>query len=286
MDIVNAEDSPPLEFELRVARRYQWVDWLGEDRAPVVLSPEELQSSNAVQAARQAVGPVLSAEGQVRKLHPTPREFSNLFLAFGSLDYTDRDAILRFSSHYGFLGVKPDAQVVTLSDGTQHYASGEFYSEWAREIVRMQEAIQLWESPHRKRTDHDRSRLEWLVNANAQHAHRLLKFNASDHPELSFGHITLLTAMWDHFARAIARGKRFVRCKFCRRLLELSTDEIGYRTNRTFCSESCKTRDYRKRKRTTLRLAGEGQAVSTIAKEVQTTPATVRAWIDKAKGSC
>ena len=72
-------------------------------------------------------------------------------------------------------------------------------------------------------------------------------------------------------------------CKFCSRPIEISTAETGYRTNRTFCSDSCKTRDYRQRKRTALRLAQEGQSVRGIAELIQTKPATIRGWLRKSQ---
>ena len=85
--------------------------------------------------------------------------------------------------------------------------------------------------------------------------------------------------MWLQLALAFTGEKRFVACKFCRRLFEISTEQTGFRTHREFCSDSCKTKDYRKRKRTDLRLAGSGARLREISQKANTEVATVRAWL-------
>jgi len=56
-------------------------------------------------------------------------------------------------------------------------------------------------------------------------------------------------------ALAITEDKRLVACKCCDRMFEISTEQTEFRRHREFCSESCKTTDYRKRKRIALDLA-------------------------------
>jgi DNA-binding NarL/FixJ family response regulator len=102
-------------------------------------------------------------------------------------------------------------------------------------------------------------------------------------PRLSFAPASLLAAMWLQFALAIAGDKPFVACKFCGRFFEISTEQTGFRTHREFCSDSCKTMDYRRRKRMALRLASEGCAIGQIARDLKTKPATVRAFIRAAR---
>ena len=85
--------------------------------------------------------------------------------------------------------------------------------------------------------------------------------------------------MWLQLALSVAGDKEFRGCKHCKRLFEISTENTGYRKHREFCSESCKTKDYRKRKRTALKLAGEGKSVAVVATRTGTNAVTVRAWL-------
>ena len=97
--------------------------------------------------------------------------------------------------------------------------------------------------------------------------------------------MTLLAAMWLQFALAVSENKRFVECKFCNRLFEISRDQTGFRTHRKFCSGACRTKDYRRRKRAARKLAAEGSPLSTIAEQVQADRATVRGWLDAASAT-
>lgn len=91
--------------------------------------------------------------------------------------------------------------------------------------------------------------------------------------------IRALEAMWLQLAMAVSGKKTFVECRFCERQIEISTAESGFRSNRVFCSQTCKTNDYRKRKREAIRLARRGKKVAAIAKLVATEPKTIRAWV-------
>src|SRR6185295_8822448 len=89
-------------------------------------------------------------------------------------------------------------------------------------------------------------------------------------PQLSLAPECLLSAMWLQFALAIAGDKRFFACKGCGHLFEISTEKTGFRSHREFCSDSCKTIDYRRRQRTAVDLARKGEAISDIARAVET----------------
>jgi hypothetical protein len=78
----------------------------------------------------------------------------------------------------------------------------------------------------------------------------------------------LLSAMWLQFARAIEGDKEYRACKECGKWIELSHRQVDGRTKRReFCSDACKSKDYRKRK--------ERAAQATTAKP--TTPKKRRA---------
>jgi hypothetical protein len=95
---------------------------------------------------------------------------------------------------------------------------------------------------------------------------------------------SLLSAMWLQFAQAVAGGLKYRACKECGKWFELSTDDTGFRVSRVFCSDPCKSKDYRKRKEQAQRLKAEGKTVSSIAKELGTDPETVKKWVAKRKG--
>ena len=84
-------------------------------------------------------------------------------------------------------------------------------------------------------------------------------------------------------ALAIADNKQFLACKFCRRLFEVSTSPTGFRTHREFCSDSCKTKDYRRRKRVALHLSTQGRSVQEIARQANTKAVTIHKWLKAGK---
>ena len=54
--------------------------------------------------------------------------------------------------------------------------------------------------------------------------------------------------MWLQFAQAIASKRKYRPCKECSGWFEVSTDDTGKRINREFCSDPCKSKNYRRRK--------------------------------------
>ena len=214
------------------------------------------------------------------------RRHATLFRIFASIDPRDRDAILAFAKEYGLLGTKFQHQGWSKSERRpEHQAQGESHLAWAQEIVRMQEVIQQW---NRQKSEEDTwDDMNRIVDAHLTPVHLRVRRDTAGQFRLGFVPDTLLSAMWLQLALAIVGNQEIVLCKFCSRPIEISTAETGYRTNLAFCSDSCKTLDYRRRKRTALRLAQEGQSVRRIANLIQTKPATVRGWLKKAqaKGS-
>lgn len=286
---MNTVIEPFLEFEWPVAAAYAWTDWLDSDGQPVVVPPEglaSLESCSAVELASERLeetGPVLGPSDSSRqptRYRPMDRKHAALFRSFAEINYKDKEAIHAFATTFGLLGLKPQVQLVPRAkERPEHYAEGEPHLAWAREICWMREALRLAE--RRKRKDQDR--LTWLVDGHLQHLEGRMKFDPMLRPRFSIVPRTLLDALWLQLALFLAGNKRFVECKFCHRLFEISTEQTGYRTHREFCSMSCKTNDYRKRKRTALQLAARGVSVGTIAEQIETKTATVRRWVSAYK---
>ena len=283
---VNTINQPFFEFEWPVAPDYRWVEWLNADGKPVRRSgfaahPDT--SAALVEKKGKETGPVLTPlSGTHKVIHPMDRDHAALFRRFSDLDATNPDAILSFVRQYGWLGVTPrPSQVSRRPDGSIHHAEGEPLQLWVNEVAKMREAI--WRSEHPKYTKREEEKLRRLFDFNLQHVQGRMKFTPDGPPQLRLAPMTLLAAMWLQLAMAVAGNKNFVKCRFCERQIEISTAESGFRTNRQFCSQSCKTKDARKRKRTALQLAAKGVPVDQIAKKTATKPTTVRRWLAASK---
>ena len=281
--------QPFFDFEWPVAPDYVWVEWLDAEGKPVRPSDFDLHHPTTTAVFRekegQETGPVLKlVEGPSVLIHPMDRSHATLFRRFAELDATNMDAILAFVRRTGWLGVAPRPhQSHRRPDGSYHHAEGEPHLLWVLEIAKMREAIWLWEHP--KFAKRELKKLEWLFDSHLQHVQGRIRFPADGPGQLRFAPTTLLAAMWLQLAMAVAGEKEFVKCKFCSRQIEISTAESGFRTNREFCSQSCKTKDYRHRKRTALRLADARTPMSKIAAKVQTPVATVQRWLAAQKTS-
>lgn len=305
-------EEPFKRFEWYVHPTYHWQDWLDSRGKPLVVRKEgliSLDSDEAVKFAwdrlheeKRVVGPVLGPpldSGPPRAYQPMQREHATLFRTFADLNYRDKEALLGFAMKFGLLGVETRTQSIPMPGRTgedrYHHALGESYLDWAREICLMRDALHLARSrtPEEIATDarayrkvgleppHDerRRRLAWLFNVHLQHVQGRMVFESELPPRLSFAPLTLLAAMWLQLALSVAGDKEFRACKLCRRLFEISTEQTGYRKHREFCSDSCKTLDYRKRKREALKLASDGRSAAAIAKQLKTSPTTIKAWL-------
>jgi hypothetical protein len=93
---------------------------------------------------------------------------------------------------------------------------------------------------------------------------------------------TFFAFLWLQFGRAIADDKEFVRCRTCQTWFERSTETA--RTNRRFCSNACRTKNYRRRRAEARRLHVAGVPVRQIAKQLDADVAAVRTWIRKQHG--
>ena len=304
-------DEPFLRFEWLVASAYQWRDWLDNRNRPTSVSAKQLASPSALELAWRAArrlgrvsGPVLGEvvnAGPPRSYSPMSKSTSSLFLTFAEIDYRNLSSISDFATKFGLLGLPTVFQdVARLSrSGEHHHAWGETYLDWAREICQMREALELTRSAKsagesKARTEWNDARLDppyderhercaWLLNSHLHDVTPRMLFARDGEPRISFAPTSLLSAMWLQFALSLVGDKEFRSCKFCRRLFEISTDQTGFRSHREFCSDSCKTKDYRKRKRTALRLAASGVRLREISEKTTTEAATVRSWLTAAK---
>jgi hypothetical protein len=271
----------------------------------------EVENRSLPPYAAKTLGPFLCERGDVvRTYAPMSREYATLFRTFADLDFRDPLALGGFAKRYGRLGlsrqdpryiVRDRHPLLKKSDDRYHQVVGESHLHWAQEICQLREALRLVKTPTaaEKRADRDawkrlgeeppyenrRFRLAWLFNIHLQHVQARFINVENNAPRISFAPLTLLAAMWLQLALSVAGDKEFRACKLCRRLFEISTDETGYRKHREFCSDSCKTKDYRKRRRSALRLLEQGKTAAAIAAEIDTDRATVKRWLDGARAT-
>lgn len=305
------------DFEWHVWPSYRWREVLGPDGAPITVptggmggfdSPAAIEHLwDSADKAGKSIGPELVPvleSGNPKRYLPMAREHVALFLEFSQLDFRQPEEMLAFANRYGTLGIP--------SKNT----GGESIVDWAREICQMREGIAL----ARKRTaadeareteswskydalaqahfraqgdDYDpadlrrrerREKLAWLFNRHLQHVQPRMVLDEHLPARLRFEPRNLLSAMWLQFAMGQAGDKRFPKCKHCQKVFEISTDPTtGFRSNREFCSPSCKTFDYRKRKRTAQMLATKGKSIAEIAAALSTERTTIHGWISAAK---
>jgi hypothetical protein len=94
----------------------------------------------------------------------------------------------------------------------------------------------------------------------------------------------LLGCLWWQFARFVTGQSSYRECGTCGRPMEIATaaGEHGFRSDREFCSDKCKVKDFRRRGRA-RELKAEGKSVRQIALEMAATPEKVKGWLARKK---
>jgi endogenous inhibitor of DNA gyrase (YacG/DUF329 family) len=90
--------------------------------------------------------------------------------------------------------------------------------------------------------------------------------------------LSLIGALWLQAAASVSDPKTFRRCPTCGRPIEISRFG-GARTDAMFCSDACKSRDYRARRAEAVRLRDAGVPVEEIAARLRRTPDRIEKWL-------
>ena len=93
---------------------------------------------------------------------------------------------------------------------------------------------------------------------------------------------SLLGALWMQFAESLSSSVSLRRCKVCSRLIQISKVSPGAREDARLCSDKCRAKAYRERKKKARQLAETGWRVARIAKTLGSDRGRVKAWL-KAK---
>jgi hypothetical protein len=88
---------------------------------------------------------------------------------------------------------------------------------------------------------------------------------------------TFSAFIWLQFGRAVAEGKEYSRCLTCGTYFEQSTTTA--RTNRRFCSNACRSKNYRERQEEARRLHTAGWSLSEIVCKLDSDRVTVQGWL-------
>ena len=93
---------------------------------------------------------------------------------------------------------------------------------------------------------------------------------------------SLLGTLWLQMAYSLAGYKTWRECgrTGCDRFIEISREPTtGARSDARFCSDACRARHYRARKRQAIELAAKGWSAARIGRELRSDTQTVRGWL-------
>jgi hypothetical protein len=93
--------------------------------------------------------------------------------------------------------------------------------------------------------------------------------------------VNLIGFIWLQFAQAVHAGKQSRQCCACGRWFEIAKG--ASRTDRLTCSNTCRTRVYRRRQEQAREMRAQGKPVRAIAKELGSDVETVKRWLSTGK---
>jgi hypothetical protein len=88
---------------------------------------------------------------------------------------------------------------------------------------------------------------------------------------------TFSALIWLQFGRAVAEGKEYRRCLECDSYFEHSATTA--RTNRRFCTNACRSKNYRGRQEEARRRHAEGWSLQEIVRYLDSDKQTVQGWL-------
>src|SRR5262249_42659623 len=94
---------------------------------------------------------------------------------------------------------------------------------------------------------------------------------------------SLIGAIWWQFARSVNGEARYQPCEACGRLIELSTGNHGFRSDRRFCSKRCKFKGHRLRVKQAREMNAEGRTAQQIATALDTDVEAVKRWLTRTR---
>ncbi len=121
--------------------------------------------------------------------------------------------------------------------------------------------------------------IQRIINRSLGSSPRLLWDHKQGRLELRIVPDSLIGAMWLQFARAVDGNKTYRRCAECRTWFAISPETA--RVTRTYCSNACRSKAYRKRQSEAERLHIEGVSIEDIARRLDSDIKTVSKWVGR-----
>ena len=159
---------------------------------------------------------------------------------------------------------------------------------WSEQIRRMS---QVWEIVCQMEAAGPRTMsnldlvCQW-VNEGLSHsiAPRLTRSLGKNDLKLKNAPRSLIGTLWMQFALSLSGDRAIKECPVCKRLIVIAKDEyVGARADATFCGSTCRSQDYRDRKKLARQLKKNGWRIPRIARQVRSDPQTVRGWLTAKK---
>jgi hypothetical protein len=264
-------------FVCNRAKSYQW------------LSAVSVRSAARGERTEQ---PFLIETGDIKRYTPNAPEFSGLFRELANLPPT-QEAILDFALQYGWLG-----QMEPVSPGT----FGDSLVFWDRAIRDLHKVVQDWDNlrsrspevPRQLRMDgadgfpyfHPWGQLLEVINRALKEHNVIVGLARSSEPHRNSAHDAfnlqlvprdLLAFCWLQFAHAVEGDKAYRQCERCRRWFE--SGGRAARSDKRFCSPTCKSAAHQKKQTLARRLRREGKTLRDIAAQINVKQKVLKGWI-------
>lgn len=219
---------------------------------------------------------------------------SGLFRAFAALR-DDPIEICDFANRYGLLGFP----VTVLHYGSrwtpmdQDQAAATRDEEERRHALRGEFLNLDGDRYPRRSWQYHISLMRWLIEArggartkrdlwNRLQVNRVLEDSVwpflNDRLVAKLKPISLISALW--LQAVLSDEKEYRECRSCSTPIEISRTG-GARSDAVFCSDACKSRDFRARRTKARSLKASGRPAKQIARAIDTDLATVMRWLEE-----
>lgn len=208
-----------------------------------------------------------------------PFDIPGLFMLFGELEPT-REAIKAFADKYGLLHYWTYG-LDALEHPSAHAKNNQLF--WEKEIQQMREMVEAWQSGSKAGAEYVRKSIDTIGMRPGLQA----RCSPQGIPYFECIPSSLLHALRLQLLQAISDSLEFLRCGWCGMPFEKSPVRLGRdrrgRSDKLFCSDSCRVKAYLRRRETAVKLRNEGRKLREIAKEVKTDLGTLKKWLGEDK---
>jgi hypothetical protein len=196
------------------------------------------------------------------------------------------DAIREFANRYGAI---LNAVGYAPTDGAPPLPASTL-TDWYTDITRLQNVTESWErgaykaaaaaiNDQLQRLQPTQPESRWFPRGPLVEFKMVLPGDGP--PQLTPVPTSLLGLLWVQLISAVERNKQFRRCSAprCSIWIDVSPDEGAKRRDSEFCSDACRSRAYRDRRRQARVLHSRRVSLRLIASQLDSDQATVKKWL-------